>query len=132
MPTRFTGLIFLGYFWFAHKTLRSLVKSNLLHNSKKITSPTQSCLVSYSFVLVTFPIYMIYCFYFSPQNLHLLFYGELSVFALVYLVPMALFCTAIRRISVTFLRFPSSTLLQVYSKAISSVCRLKTSCICSF
>ena len=42
----------------------------------------------------------------SPHNLHLLFCCILSILALIWLVLIALFCVAIRRDSISLLRFP--------------------------
>ena len=61
----------------------------------------------------------------SPHNLQLLFCCVLSIFALTYLILMALFCVAIRRDSVSLLRFPFLSHLQVLSYEILFVCRLK-------
>ena len=59
----------------------------------------------------------------SPHNIHLLFCCVLSIFALMWLVFMALFCAAIRRDSVSLLRFPFLSHVHVFSCEMS----LKTS-----
>ena len=80
---------------------------NFLYISQSITLPTQSSLVLYSFcarlqhslimwLIVSSP---------SPHNLHLLFCCVLSILALIWLVLMALFSSAIRRDSVSHLMF---------------------------
>ena len=51
----------------------------------------------------------------SPHNLHLLFYSVLSILALIWLVFMTLFSAAIRRDSVSLLRFPFLSHVQVFS-----------------
>ena len=51
----------------------------------------------------------------SPHNLQLLFCCVLSVLALIYLVLMALFYAAIRRDSVSLLRFPLFSHIQVFA-----------------
>ena len=78
---------------------------NFLHIS---TLLTQSCLVLYRFcanlqhsLIMWFIISSL-----SPHILHLLFCCALSILPLIKLVPMALFCAAIRRYSVSLLQFP--------------------------
>ena len=61
----------------------------------------------------------------SPHNLHLLFCCILSILALIWLVLMALFCTAIRRDSVSLLRFPFFSHVHIFSCEMSLVSRLK-------
>ena len=80
---------------------------NFLHNSQWITLPTQRCLVIYSFcanLLHSLIMWLIVSFL-PPHNLQLLFCCGLSILALIWLVLMALFCAAIRRDSVSLLRF---------------------------
>ena len=96
-----------------------LVRSNLnfLHISQWITLPTQSCLVLYSFcanLLHSLFMWLIVSSL-SPHSLHLVFCWVLSILALIWLVLMALFCGAIRRDSVTLLRFPFLSQVQVFS-----------------
>ena len=50
----------------------------------------------------------------SPHYLHLLFCCILSILTLIWLGFMALFCAAIRRDSVSFLRFPFLSHIQVF------------------
>ena len=97
---------------------------NFLHNSQWITLPTQSCLVLYSF---------------WPDLLHCLLYDRsfclrhhityicfvLSILALIWLVLIALFCAAIRRDSVSLLRFPFLCHVHVFLCEMSIVSRLK-------
>ena len=81
---------------------------NLLHDSQWITLATHSYLVLYSFCanLLHSLIMRLIVSYLSPHNLYLLFCCVLSILALTWLVLMALFCAAIRRDSVSLLRFP--------------------------
>ena len=57
--------------------------------------------------------------------LHLLFCYVLSILALIYLVLMALSCTAIRRDSVSLIRFPFLSQVQVFWCEMLSIRRLK-------
>ena len=59
----------------------------------------------------------------SPHNLHLLFCCILSILAQILLIFMALFCTAIRRDSVSLLRFPILSHVHVFSCEMSLVSR---------
>ena len=81
---------------------------NFLHISQWITLPTQSCLALYSFCanLLHSLIMWLIVSSLSPHRLHLLFCCVLSILTLIWLVLMALSCAAIRRDSVSLLRFP--------------------------
>ena len=83
-------------------------KWNFLHISQWITLPTQSCLALYSFCanLLHSLIMRLIVSSLSSHSLHLLFYCVLSILALIWLVLMALSWAAIRRDSVSLLRFP--------------------------
>ena len=90
-----------------------LVWSNLnfLHIScisQWITLPTQTCFTLYSFCanLLHSLIMWLIILSLSPHSLHLLFCCVLSILTLIGLVLMALSCAAIRRDSVSLLRFP--------------------------
>ena len=74
---------------------------NFLYISQWITLPTQSCLVLYYFCanLLHSLIMWLMVSSLSPHNLHLLFCCVLSILAFIWLVLMALFCAAIRRIA---------------------------------
>ena len=61
----------------------------------------------------------------STHNLHQLFCCVLSILALIWFVLMALFWAAIRRGSVSFLRFPFLSHAHVFSCEMSLVSRLK-------
>ena len=69
---------------------------NLLQLSQRITFPTQSCLVLYSFwTNLLHSLMWLMVSSLSPHNLHLIFCCILSTLALIWLVLMALFCSAI-------------------------------------
>ena len=106
-----------------------LVGSNLnfLHISQWITLPTQSCQVLYSFCanLLHSLIMWLLVSSLSPHNRHLLFYCVLSILVLIWLVLIALFCAAIRRDSVSLLKFPFLTQVQVLSFEMLFISRLK-------
>ena len=81
---------------------------NFLHISQWTTLPTQSCLDLYflcSYLLHSLTMWLIVSSL-SPHSLHLLFCCVLSILALIWLVLMALSCAAIRRDSVSLLKFP--------------------------
>ena len=82
---------------------------NFLHNSQWITLAIQSCLVLYSFCSDwSFSLYY-----------HITYLAILSFASYLFLVLMALFCAAIRRDSVSLLRFPFLSPVQVSSYEIS-------------
>ena len=90
---------------------------NFLHISQGITLPTQSCRVLYSYyanLLHSFVMWLMISSL-SPHNLHLLFCCVLSILALIWLILMALFYAAIRRDSVSLLKFPFLSHVQVSS-----------------
>ena len=109
---------------------------NLLHNSLRITFPTQSCLVLFSFCanLLHSLIMWLMVSSQSPHNLHLLFFRLLSILTLIWLVLIALFCAALRRDSVSLLRFPFLSHVHAFSCEVSLVSRLKLpwSCFSSY
>ena len=80
---------------------------NFLHISPWTTLPTQWCLALYSFCanLLQSLIMWLIISSLSPHSLHLLFCCVLSILALIWFVLMALSCAAIRRESVSLLRF---------------------------
>ena len=61
----------------------------------------------------------------SPHNLYLSFCSVLTILTLIWVVLMALFCAAIRRDLVSFLRFPLFSHVHVYSCEMSVVSLLK-------
>ena len=99
---------------------------NFLLNSLWITLPTQSYLVLYSFCanLLHSLMWLIVSFL-SPHNLHWLFCCILSILALIWLVLMMLFCAAIRRDSISLLRFPFHSHVHFFSCAMLLVSHLK-------
>ena len=100
---------------------------HFLHISQWITLPTQSCLALYSFCanLLHSLIMWLIVSSLSPYSLHLLFCWFLSIFALIWLVLMAWSYTAIRRDSVSLLRFPFLSQVQVFLCEMSFIRRLK-------
>ena len=90
---------------------------NFLHISQWITLPTLSYLALYPFCanLLHSLIMWLMVSSLSPHSLHLLFCCVLFILALIWLVLMALFCAAIRRNSVSLLKFPFLSLVQVLS-----------------
>ena len=105
---------------------------NLLHNSQRITFPPQLCLVLYSFYanLLYSIIMRVTISFLSPHNLHLFFCYVFSIFPSVWLVLMALFSAAIKRDSVSFLKFHFLNHVKVFSLSTSPVCLLKYPYIC--
>ena len=100
---------------------------NFLHISQWITMPTQSCLALYSFCanLLHSLIMWLVVSSLSPHSLHLLFCCILSILALIWFVLMALSCAAIRRDSVSLLRFPFLSQVQVFWCEMLFIRRLK-------
>ena len=90
---------------------------NFLHISQWITLPTKSCLVLYSFCanLQLSLIMWLMISSLSSHCLHLLFCCVLSIISVIWLVLMALFCAGIRRDSVSLLKFPFLSHVQVLS-----------------
>ena len=97
---------------------------NFLHISQCITLPTQSCLVLYSFCanLLHSLIMWLMVSSMSPHSQHLLFCCILSILALIL---TALFCVVIRRDSVSLLKFPFLSHVQVLSCEMLFISRLK-------
>ena len=89
---------------------------NFLHISQWTTLLTQSYLASYSFCanLLHSLIMWLIVSSLSPHSLHLLFCCVLSILALIWLVLMALSCAAIWRDSVSLLKFPFLSQVQVF------------------
>ena len=89
---------------------------NFLHISQWITWPTQSYLALYSFcanLLHSLIMWLIVSFL-LPHSQHLLFCCVLSILAFIWLVLMALSCAANRRDSLSLLRFPFLSQVQVF------------------
>ena len=100
---------------------------NFLHISQWITLPTQTCLALYSFCanLLHSLIIWLMVSSLSPHSLHLLFCYALSILGLIWIVLVALFCAAIRRDSVSLLKFPFLSHVQVLSCEMLFISRLK-------
>ena len=99
---------------------------NFLLISQWITLPTQSCLALYSHCanLLHSLIIWLMVSSLSPHSLHLLFCWVLSISALMWLVLMALSCAAIRRDSVSLLKFSFLSYVSVLSCEILLISRL--------
>ena len=84
--------------------------------SQWITLPTQSCLVLYYFCanLLHSLIMWLMLSSLSPHSLHLLICCVLSILVLIWLVLMVLFCAAIRRDSVSLLKFTFLSHIQIF------------------
>ena len=102
-------------------------KLNYLHISQWITFLTQSCLALYSFCanLLHSLIMWLMVSSLSPHSLHLVFCCVLSILVFIWLVLMSLFYAAIRRDSVSLLRFPFLSHVQVLSCGMLFISRLK-------
>ena len=99
---------------------------NFLHISQWITLPTQSCLALYSCANLLHSLIMwLIVSSLSLHSLHLLFCCVLSILALIWFVLMALSCAAIRRNSVSLLRFPFLSQVQVFWCEMLFIRRLK-------
>ena len=85
----------------------------------------QSCLVLYSFCANLLHSLVMMVSSLSPQNLYLLFCRVLSIIALIWLVLIALFCAANRRDSVSLLRFPFLSYVNVFSYEMPLISCLK-------
>ena len=94
------------------------------HNSQWIPLPTKSRQVLNSFcvILLRSLIMWLIVSSLSPHNLHQLYCSVLSILALIWLVLTALFCAAIRRDSISLLKFP---FVHVFLCKVSLVSRLK-------
>ena len=90
---------------------------NFLHNSQWITLPTQLCVVLYTYWanLQHSLIMWLIVLSLSSHNQHLLFCWVLYCLALISLVLIALFCAAIWRDSVSLLKFPFLSHIQIFS-----------------
>ena len=100
---------------------------NFLLISQWTTLPTQSCLALYSFCanLLHSLIMWLIVSSLSQRSLQLLFCCILSILALIWLVLMALSCAAIRRDSVSLLKFPFLSQVQVFWCEMLFIRRLK-------
>ena len=103
-----------------------------MHFSQWITLPTQSCLALYSSCanLLHSLIMWLMVSSLSPHSLHLLFYCVLSILALIWVVLTAPFCAAIRRDSVSLIKFPFLKHVRVLSCEVLFINRLKRTWSC--
>ena len=115
-----TGAVLCIYHLFVWSNL------NFVHISRWITLPTQSCLALYSRCanLLHSVIIWLMVSSLSPHSLLLLFCWVLCILALIWLVLMALSCAAIKRDSVSLLKFPFLSHVQVFSCEILFISRL--------
>ena len=105
-----------------------------MYISQSITLPIQSCLALYYFcdnVLLSLIMWLMVSSL-SPHSLHLLFCCVLSILTLIWLVHMALFRAAIRRDSVSFVKFPFFSHVQLLSCGMLFISRLKRPWSCFF
>ena len=100
---------------------------NFLHISQWIAWPIQSCQALYSFCanLLHSLIMWLMVSSLSSHSLYLLFCWVLSILALIWLVLMALFYSGIRRDSVSLLKFPFLSHVQVFWCEMVFISRLK-------
>ena len=125
IPRKFMRLIFLDGFWIVN--LLVWPNLNFLHNSRWVTLSTQSCLVLYYFYtsLLHSLIMWLIVSSLSPHNLHQPFCWVLSILALTWFVLMALFCAAIGKDSVYFIRFQFFSHVHVFLSEMLLFSRLK-------
>ena len=98
---------------------------NFLYISQWIAMPTQSCLVLYSFANFLHSLIWLMVSSPSQHNQHWLFCCILSILPLLWLVLVMLSCAAIRRDSVSLLKFPFLSHVQVLSCEMLFISRLK-------
>ena len=100
-------VIFKDRFWVVHIPFVGMVKFKFLAHFPVDHLVHPSCLAFYSFCasLLHLVIMWLMVSSLSSQSLHLLFCCILSILALIWLVLMTLFCAAIRRNSVSLLKF---------------------------
>ena len=125
-PKKIVRFIFLDGFWVIHIPFFSMVKFKLfaqLPVDHLAHSDVLSLILSLWFLRHSLIKWLIILSP-SPHNQHLLFCCVLSIFALTYLVLMALLWADNKRDPVSLLRFPFLCHVQVFSCEISLVCRL--------
>ena len=112
---------FLGQMPFVWSTF------NFLHISQWITLPSYSSLGLYSFCnnLLHSLIMQLMVSSLSSHRLHLLFCCVLSILPLILLVFMALFCAAIKRDSISLLKFPFLSQVHILSREMLFISHLK-------
>ena len=89
---------------------------NLLHISQWINLPIQSCLILYSFCanLQHSLIMQLIVLSLSQHSLHLLFCWAMTILALIWLVLMSFSCAVIKSNSISLLRLPFLSQVQVF------------------
>ena len=109
------------YHWFVGSNF------NFLHISQWITLPTQPCLVLYSFSanLLRALIMGLMVSSLLPHNIHLLSCCVLSILTLIWLNLRESFCATIRRDSISLLKFPFLSPVQVFLCEMLLICRVK-------
>ena len=90
-----------------------------------LANPAVSCLISFCANLLHSLIMWLIVSSLSSHSRHLLFCCVLSILALIWLVLTALFCAAVRRDSVSLLKFHFLSHVQVLSCEILFISRLK-------
>ena len=119
-------VIFLDRCWVVHIPFVCMVELKLPAHFQSTTLPTQSWLALYSFCanLLHSLIMWLIVSSLSPHSLHLLFCCVLSLLALIWLVLMALSCAAIRRDSVSILKFLFLSQVKVFGYEMLFIRRL--------
>ena len=117
IPEEFLRLIFQDRCWLCIYRFFVWSNFNFLHNSQWVTLPTQSCLALYYFCanwlhslkvrLIVSSLYL--------YNLHRLFCYVLSILALIWLILIEFFGAAIRSNSVSLLKCPFLSQIDVFS-----------------
>ena len=120
--------IFQDSYWVVHVTFVRMVKFRFL--AQLPVNHHAHPVVSLSVLICCIRLLYDWSFRLYHHNLHLLFCWVLFILVLIWLVLMALFCTAIRGNSVSLLRFLFLSRVQVLSCEISLVCHLKCPSSC--
>ena len=123
IPEEFVHLILQDRFWVVHIPFACMVKFKLL--AQLPVDHLAHPVISFCANLLHLLIMWLIVSSLSPHNLHFLFCYILSIFALIWLVLMALFCAAIRRDSVSLLRFPFISYVHIFSCEMLLVSHLK-------
>ena len=124
IPEKFVCLILQNRYWVVHIPFVRKVKFHLLAQFP-VDHHTHSVIYSFCANLLQSLIMLLIVSCQSPHKKHLLFRCVLSILALIWLVLMALFCTAICWDSVSLLRFNFPSHVHVFPCEISRVSRLK-------
>ena len=127
IPEEFVSLILQDRFWVVHIPFVHMVKLQFLAQFPVDHLCPPSCALSYTLsVLICCICLCDWSFHLlSPHNLHLLFCCILSILALIC-------CAAIRRDSVSLLRFHFLSHVHVFLCEMLLISRLKHSCFSSY